>query len=316
MLQKYVSYLIILFLTACTSVEKQPVNETEVIEQETAIEDQGEQEAAAIPAELKKLFAAGLKLMKDSNFSEASEHWEQVTVDYPDYAGVWLNLGLSQQQQGMFEEATESLIKAAQTDPEYCLAYSSLGPVFREQGLFLDAEQAYLNAIYCDPNDADAHYNLGILYDLYMQNPMGALDEYKAANSLMKGSDELLTIWIGDLSRRLGVPLEETPPPVIQEEQIEGSNTEITSSPVDSEVLGESNSTVENESDTPSGSVEDSSTELLPEADVEMNSESSEETNGANAANNIDSGEVSADLESEEVGDGTPNTEALEEVAE
>lgn len=189
-----------------------------------------------LPSGLQERFDVGVNLMREGKFQEAEIYWNELTSEFPDYPGPWLNLGLVYFQSQKYALAIENYIKAAQADSEFCSSYSAMGPAFREQGLFQDAEQAYLNAIYCDESDPDSHYNLGILYDLYMQNPVGAVREYKKADELLNGSDEVLQIWIADLTRRFNISEEHVEGPSNQgdtgdsaesplSEQVEGGST-------------------------------------------------------------------------------------------
>ncbi|MEQ3634048.1 tetratricopeptide repeat protein [Thalassolituus sp.] len=85
----------------------------------------------------------------------------------------------------------------------YCPVHRVRALPQRELGLFAEAEQSYKAAIACNPTDAEAHYNLGILYDLYRNDLVSALAEYKQAKALL-GDDKNLDIWITDLERRSG----------------------------------------------------------------------------------------------------------------
>ena len=61
--------------------------------------------------------------------------------------------------------------RATTRSPDYALAWNELGLVRRAQGKFDDARMAYGKAIAADANYAPTHRNLGVLLDLYLQDP-------------------------------------------------------------------------------------------------------------------------------------------------
>ena len=70
--------------------------------------------------------------------------------------------------------------------------------------LLQEAERAYLKAIELEPGYALAYYNLAVLYDLYVQQPELALQNYQQYLAL--GADDSqaeVERWIADLRRRV-----------------------------------------------------------------------------------------------------------------
>ena len=58
-------------------------------------------------------------------------------------------------------------------------AFNQLGIVYRKLGRFKEADDAYQRAVQIDPNYAIAYLNLGVLCDLYLQQPQRALEAYE-----------------------------------------------------------------------------------------------------------------------------------------
>ena len=81
-------------------------------------------------------------------------------------------------------------------------AHHQLGILYREQGEFEAALNAYNSALELDGEYALAHRNVGILYDLYLQQPVLALDHYKKYLELAGEPDKTVDGWIVDLERR------------------------------------------------------------------------------------------------------------------
>jgi tetratricopeptide (TPR) repeat protein len=78
------------------------------------------------------------------------------------------------------------------------------GILYREQGDFQAALHAYDQALTLQPDYALAHRNIGILYDLYLQQPGQALTHYKRYLELVGEDDKTVSGWVIDLERRAG----------------------------------------------------------------------------------------------------------------
>lgn len=163
---------------------------------------------APLTAEFKQRFGLGLTLLEQGPDDEALSHWQSMTADYPQYAGVWVNYGLAQSAMGAWEIAELAYREALTINSEYCDAYSLKGLAQREQGLFMEAQSSYEAAIKCNPKQGDYYYNLGILFDLYRNELTSALTAYRMARRLMP-DEEQLNVWVIDLARRTDQPEED-----------------------------------------------------------------------------------------------------------
>jgi tetratricopeptide (TPR) repeat protein len=85
------------------------------------------------------------------------------------------------------------------------VAQNQLGIIQRQRGNFNQALTAYQRAIALDDNYALAHRNLGILYDIYLQQPDSALTHYEKYLLLSGDSSKEVSNWIIDLKRRIAV---------------------------------------------------------------------------------------------------------------
>jgi tetratricopeptide (TPR) repeat protein len=81
-----------------------------------------------------------------------------------------------------------------------------LGVIYRDQGEFERAGAAYASAIRVNSAYALAYFNLGVLNDLYRQQPELALDYYQQYRALLPEGveDPEVDRWIADLQRRTG----------------------------------------------------------------------------------------------------------------
>lgn len=155
-----------------------------------------------IPEELTKAYNQGLQLLQKEKYIEAEEHWQTVIVSWPDYPGIWTNLALTQLQLEQYSAALESNNKALELDAEFCPGLTLQGLLLRENGQFEEAIKHYQAALNCDPKNPDIAFNLGILYDLYLQDLGQALTYYEQAQSLFPEQHETLAMWIEDLHNR------------------------------------------------------------------------------------------------------------------
>lgn len=156
-----------------------------------------------VPEKLASAFAAGTAQMQSSNWPEAEMQFLNLTAQYPDYSGPWVNIGVCQWRQEKFKEAAASFEKAISVNSLNPDAYVLYGVMEREQGEFEKAEALYKKAIAVWPHNAAAHLNLGILFDMYRGQFDDALKhlEMSARIEGANASKELKG-WIIDIKRR------------------------------------------------------------------------------------------------------------------
>ena len=167
---------------------------------------------APIPPELQQTFGDALGLMQDEEFLAAEKLLVEITQKFPNYAGPWSNLAITQSKQEKFEEALTSIDKALEQDEKFCQALSFKGVVLRELGKFKLAKEQYLAALACNPNDILTVYNLGVLSDLYLHDNVTALSYYQQY-LIAQGEqqDETVKSWVVDLKRRVPADLQKNP---------------------------------------------------------------------------------------------------------
>jgi Flp pilus assembly protein TadD len=120
-------------------------------------------------------YRQALTLMRAEQWQEAGQHLEVITVQQPDHAGPWLNLGICQAKLGEIGAAETSLKASIERNPDNPIAYNQLGILYRHLGRFDEAWAMYEAAQAVAPGDPDTHWKLGILYDLYMPDTGQAL---------------------------------------------------------------------------------------------------------------------------------------------
>jgi tetratricopeptide (TPR) repeat protein len=158
----------------------------------------------AIPERASQQFSQAVALLQAGKLTDAELELKQLILAYPQYPGPYVNLGLLYERAGKYAEAEQALRQGTQKGMPSALAYTELGIVYRQLGRFKDAESAYGEAIKIDPNYAPAHLNLGVLCDLYLQQPQRALEALERYMELSGNSDKRVATWIAELKARVG----------------------------------------------------------------------------------------------------------------
>jgi tetratricopeptide (TPR) repeat protein len=163
--------------------------------------------APVYPADAMDRYARALGWMDAGEDGRAADSFRTLAAEYPDYAGPLVNLAILEARAGRTDEGISLLEEAVVICANCAPAWNQLGILLRRQGRFEAAESAYLRALAADPDYALAHYNLGVLYDLYQQQPATAVQHYERYVALAGGEDPApVDKWIADLRRRIGEP--------------------------------------------------------------------------------------------------------------
>lgn len=167
---------------------------------------QAEGAAAVADAATMARYQAALTTWQAGDEAAAERELEALAAAHPDQAGPLVNLGLIHAGRGEFAPAAALLEQATAVCTRCAPAWNALGVTQRQLGRFADAEQSYLKAIAADDGYAPARFNLAVLYELYLQRPELALDEYQRFRERSAGDPALGEVdkWIADLQRRTG----------------------------------------------------------------------------------------------------------------
>lgn len=160
-----------------------------------------------IPEGAEQAFAQVLSAMDQQYWELAENYLKAMQLNYPELPSVYVNLGWVYQQQGNTAQAIEAYATVLDWRTQYRPdAHLMLAKLHREAGDFALAENVYVQALGVWPDEPKLHINLGILYDLYLDDPARALSFFKQAQAILietDKEDKQLKGWIRDLERRI-----------------------------------------------------------------------------------------------------------------
>lgn len=162
-------------------------------------------EERKVPSDAQAAFESALLSIESEDWSVAQAQLEQMTQQYPNLSGSWVNLGIVFWRQQQYELAADAFQQAIVVNPLNNDAYVQFAVMQRERGLFAEAEQLYLQALEVWPHNLEAIVNLGILYDMYMGRFDDALKQFELAQKIHQANgepDQQLAGWIIDIKRR------------------------------------------------------------------------------------------------------------------
>ena len=151
----------------------------------------------------RKDFERAIAMMKDQDYGQAIDILEKIIEESPGVTAPYIDIAIAYRLIGKPEKAEEHLKAALQLVPDHPVASNEYGLLCRKTGRLADARAIYENAIARFPDYYPLHRNLGILCDLYLDDPAGALEHYEIY-SKAKPEDKQVKMWIADLRARLG----------------------------------------------------------------------------------------------------------------
>jgi tetratricopeptide (TPR) repeat protein len=186
---------------------------------------------ARAPDRAESEFARALGLLRAGDPNQAAIEFQLLAQAYPDLVGPHFNLAMAHRKAGRYDEAATAMTAAVERAPNNPQVLTQLGLTQREAGKFTEARAAYERAIAADANYAAAHRNLGVVLDLYLNDPNTALTAFETYKSL-SGEDKPVSGWIAELRQRLGKnerPAPQATPPA--ESEAPATPTEPAASP-------------------------------------------------------------------------------------
>lgn len=144
-----------------------------------------------------------LALLRAGRYREAADAWKTLAAAHPQDAAALANLAIAYMELGRQQEAEAALEQALSIDPAQPAAATMMAIRQRKAGRFEEARASYQRVLDAHPDYALAHLNLGVLCDLYLQEPRCARAHYQRYQALRDGGEEEVAQWVADLDRRL-----------------------------------------------------------------------------------------------------------------
>lgn len=141
--------------------------------------------------------------IKEKRFAKANVILDKLILKYPRAAGPYANKGVIFARKDKLDKAEQYFLKALANNAKLVQARNHLAVVYRKKGKFIQAKNMLDAAIAADPYYANAYYNLGILYELYLQEPEKALENYQLYLDLKKTGDKQVAQWVSLLQRQI-----------------------------------------------------------------------------------------------------------------
>lgn len=148
-------------------------------------------------------FEHAVDMMKNQEYAKAIDLLEKVIEQSPNVTAPYIDIAIAYQHIDKPEQAEENLKAALRLVPDHPVACNEYGLLYRKTGRFADARAIYEKAIARFPDYYPVHRNLGILCDLYLNDPECALEHYEIYSEA-RPEDKQVKLWIADLRARIG----------------------------------------------------------------------------------------------------------------
>ena len=160
-------------------------------------------EIPEMDADARKAFDQAVAFIGGQQYQQAIDILAPVVAQSPGVTAPYINLAMAYEAAGEREKAKVHLQKALELIPDHPVACNTYGLLCRKTGDFTGAREYYEKAVASFPEYYPVHRNLGILCDLYLNDPACALKHYELY-SAAKPEDEKVKLWIADLRNRMG----------------------------------------------------------------------------------------------------------------
>lgn len=151
------------------------------------------------------LFIEAKKAKRKGNLKVAKQKLEVITKQDKSLSGPWVMLGDIAVERKKYKEAEAHYQKAIQINDENINAYVALARVQREMGGFHVAQNTLALALKVWPDFPEAHLNIGVLYDLYLNQPKKAQMHMEAYLFLNNYKNKQAIAWYQEVQKRTGI---------------------------------------------------------------------------------------------------------------
>jgi Flp pilus assembly protein TadD len=147
-------------------------------------------------------FELAVARLNEQDYSKAIDLLKKVIEGSPNVTAPYIDIAIAYERIGEPEKAEVHLKTALALVPAHPTASNEYGLLCRKAGRFAEAREIYQKALARFPDYSPIHRNLGILCDLYLNDPECALKHYEIYSEA-KPEDRQVKLWIADLRARL-----------------------------------------------------------------------------------------------------------------
>ncbi len=152
---------------------------------------------------LRRDFDRAVILLNEEAYGQAVELLTKIIEEAPGVTAPYVNIAIAYRRLGQTDQAEEHLNTALALVPGHPVASNEYGLLYRRSGRFAEARVVYETALRHFPDYYPVHRNLGILCDLYLNDPVCAIEHYEIYSQALP-EDQQVKIWITDLRARMG----------------------------------------------------------------------------------------------------------------
>lgn len=160
-------------------------------------------EITDLDAATRRDFEQGIQAMEGQDYETALDFFNRVLEQASAISAPHINSAMAYNKIDRPELAEEHLLTALELIPGHPLASHEYGLLLRRSGRLDEARGIYQQALTEFPEYFPIMRNLGILCDLYLNDPECALEQY-SAYSESSPEDKQIKLWISELQLRLG----------------------------------------------------------------------------------------------------------------
>lgn len=189
-----IGFLVLCSLFACSGAPKKPA----------VVIEQTPKDALPVLTETEKqTYRKALDFMAQQSFDKAETLFAELLKTQPKLTGAYVNLAVIKKHNKQVDKAEQLLGQALSINPNFIEALLQQALIYQDKGEFSKAEELLRRAEAIEPNHPLVNYNLGVLYELYLQDYALAIKHYQRYVSVSKADDvETVQRWIMLLERK------------------------------------------------------------------------------------------------------------------
>lgn len=150
-------------------------------------------------------------LLDENNLEGALKEAQALVAARPTAPDGHVVLGIVYRKMGKLEEAIKEYEEALSREPDDEWGVANLGIAYRHSGKFSKAAALYEGFLQRNPKSALVHYNAGILYEVYIGDPVNALKHYMEYLNVGGDRQQEVNSWITVLASDLDLERPMTP---------------------------------------------------------------------------------------------------------